>query len=285
MQKLMTNIINQHQALEPRENEYLKDGIIYCSKCNTQSSCFVKHPITKEQILVRCLCECASNKRDEEERQQKELERLKEIEKLKSASLIGERYKDILFNNTEIGHNKSFDNAYNTCRRYCEVSNVVLAEGMGIYIFGDTGTGKTHLTACMVNELINKKYQVLFTNFFEISKMIRSTFNKSSETENDYINRLATIDFLFIDDLGTERVQNGESDLWLQEKIFDVLNKRYNNKKPTIFSSNHSLNELINDRGFMPKTVDRIAEMSTRIIKVEGSSYRLKNRTKKEIPF
>ena len=281
----MTNIIKQNQALEPRENEYWKDDLIYCSKCNTQSSCFVKHPITKEKILVRCLCECASQQRDEEERKQKEIERLQEIDKLKSASLIGDRYKGIYFHNTEVGHNPSFQNAYNGCRRYCEVAKVVLAEGMGIYIFGDTGTGKTHLTACMVNELINQHFQVLFTNFFEISKMIRSTFNKSNVSENEYIDRLATIDFLFIDDLGTERVQSGESDLWLQEKIFDVLNKRYNNKKPTIFSSNHSLNELINDRGFMKKTVDRIAEMSTRIYKVEGQSYRLKNRTMKEIPF
>lgn len=285
MQRIMTNIINQHKALEPRENEHWQGDLIYCSKCNTQSSVFVKHPTTKEQILVRCLCECASQKRDEEERRQRELERMQEVEKLKSASLIGDRYKNIYFNQTEIGFNATFDHAFNRCKKYCEVADKVLNEGMGIYLYGDTGVGKTHITACMVNELVNKHYQVLFTNFFEISKIIRSTFGKSNVSENEYIDRLANIDFLFIDDLGTERVQAGESDLWLQEKIFDVLNKRYNNKKPTIFSSNHSLTELINDRGFMKKTVDRIAEMSTAILKLEGESYRLKNRTKKEIPF
>lgn len=283
MQKLMNNF--KVDTIQPREDEYIKEDLIYCSKCNTQRSMFIKAPITKELIMVRCLCECQSIERDEEERKEKELARMLELEKLRSASLIGERYKNTYFSKTEIGHNPTFDHAFNRCKKYCEVADKVLAEGMGIYLFGDTGTGKTHLTACMVNELINKRYQVLFTNFFEISKIIRSTFGKSSESENDYINRLANIDFLFIDDLGTERVQNGESDLWLQEKIFDVLNKRYNNKKPTIFSSNHSLAELINDRGFMKKTVDRIAEMSTAILKVEGESYRLKNRANKEIPF
>lgn len=281
----MSNIIDQNQALEPREDEYIKEDLIYCSKCNTQRSMFIKHFLTKEPMQVRCLCECQTIERDEAERKEKELARMVELEKLRSASLIGERYKHTYFDKTEIGHNPTFDNAFIRCKKYCEVADKVLAEGMGIYLFGDTGTGKTHLTACMVNELINKRYQVLFTNFFEISKIIRSTFGKSSESENDYINRLANIDFLFIDDLGTERVQSGESDLWLQEKIFDVLNKRYNNKKPTIFSSNHSLAELINDRGFMKKTVDRIAEMSTAIFEVKGESYRLKNRTNKEIPF
>lgn len=282
MQKL-AKVLTTNNAIQPREDEVEIDGLLYCKKCKTQRSMTIK--LFSGNEIVRCLCECQSKERDEEEQKKKELERMLEIEKLKSASLIGERYKNTYFNKTETGHNKTFDNAFKRCKRYCEVSDKVLNDGMGIYLFGDTGTGKTHLTACMVNELINQRYQVLFTNFFEISKIIRSTFNKSSESENDYINRLASIDFLFIDDLGTERVQNGESDLWLQEKIFDVLNKRYNNKKPTIFSSNHSLNELINERGFMKKTIDRIAEMSTAIIKVEGESYRLKNRATKEVPF
>jgi DNA replication protein DnaC len=60
--------------------------------------------------------------------------------------------------------------------------------------------------------------------------------------------------------------------------VFDIINKRYNNKKPTIFSSNHSPNELITQRGMMQKTVDRIAEMSKAIIKLSGESYRMKNR-------
>ena len=208
-----------------------------------------------------------------------------EVKKLKKASLMGERYHGASFGKTEIGHNNSFDQAFIRCKRYCEASHEVFKEGMGIYLFGDTGTGKTHITACMANELMNQRYQVLFTNFFEISKIIRSTFGKSSVSESDYINQLASIDFLFIDDLGTERVQSNENDLWLQEKIFDVLNKRYNNKKPTIFTSNNSLQELISERGFMQKTVDRIAEMSTAILKIEGASYRLKIREKANIPF
>lgn len=269
-----------------REDEYVKDNLIYCKKCNTPRSLYINSPFGNGEKLVRCICDCQEKEYYEEKRRERENERIKEIEKLKVASLIGDRYKNVSFETTDQTDNNSFNTAFIRCKRYCEASNKVYQEGMGIYLFGDKGTGKTHLTACMANALMNKHYQVLFTNFFEISKMIRSTFNSNNnESENDYINRLANIDFLFIDDLGTERVNNGEADLWLQEKMFDVLNKRYNMKKPTIFSSNYSLTELIKERGIADKTIDRIAEMSTAILKIEGESYRLKNRVKKDLPF
>jgi DNA replication protein DnaC len=264
--------------IELKEDEYIKDNLIYCKLCNTPRSLYIKNK------LRRCICDCLTEKRDEEMKLAKAKQKELELEKLKIESLIGERYKGVKFDNCTVGVNNTFDVAFKRCKKYCDISDIVLRDGMGIYLFGDTGVGKTHITACMANELLDKYYSVLFTNFFEISKAIKSTFGKSNETENDYINRLANIDFLFIDDLGTERVQNGESDLWLQEKIFDVINRRYNNKRPTIFTSNHSLNELVTDRGFMRKTVDRIAEMSTAIIKIEGESYRLKNRNK-IVPF
>lgn len=263
-----------------RDDEYLKDDVIYCKKCNTPRM------FVSDNFKVRCLCRCQGQARDEEERAEKERERLKEIEKLQSASLIGDRYKGVTFDKTETGHNATFDNAYIRCKKYCDVASKVLADGLGIYLYGDKGAGKTHLTACMANNLIQQRKQVLFTNFAEIAKMIKGTFGNNKESEADYINRIATVDFLFIDDLGTERVQatNG-ADLWLQEKIFDVLNKRYNNRKPTVFTSNYTLQELITERGIMEKTVDRIVEMSHAVIKVEGKSYRMKARASVELPF
>ena len=115
--------------------------------------------------------------------------------------------------------------------------------------------------------------------------MIRDTFGKTDESEAKYIDRITTMDFLFIDDLGTERVQTKDGDLWLQEKVFDVLNRRYNAKKPTVFTSNYSLQELISERGLHERTVDRIAEMSNAIFKIEGQSYRFKARSEKKLLF
>ena len=124
---------------------------------------------------------------------------------------------------------------------------------------------------------------ILLGYFFEISKIIREAYNKRN-SEEELINKITSVDFLFIDDIGTEVLKKNDEDTWLQGVVFDVINKRYNNKKPTIFTSNHSIQELISQRGFMPKTVDRIIEMSSLILKIEGKSFRIENR-KNELPF
>ena len=263
---------------------YIKEGLKYCSVCNEPLETYFQNPFTGENKKVNCICKCTSDKLKEEEEERRRQERQREIEKLQRNSLLGDRYRNATFNETETGVNKTFDEAYKRCRNYCDVSGNVLKNGYGIYIYGDKGTGKSHLTACMVNDLIKQGRPTMFTNFFEISQIIRETYSSSRETENSMINKLANIDFLFIDDLGTEKVSNNGEDNWLQGKIFEILNKRYNNKKPTIFTSNYSLQELISDRGLMDKTVDRILEMSSLILKVEGKSYRMRSRSQM-LPF
>lgn len=257
------------------------DGLLYCSKCHTLRVTKDIVPGFEKRMPIRCQCKKEKSIQAEKD---KEIERkLQMLNKLRSASLLGERYKDVTFDKTDLTANDGFLKAYNRCKKYCDVITEALEHGYGMYLYGDSGTGKTHLTACMCNELINQYQQCLFTNFFEISKLIRSTWKKNTDAEN-IIKKICDVDFLFIDDLGTEKLQKNGEDNWLQEQVFDIINKRYNNKKPTIFSSNHSLNELITERGMMQKTVDRINEMSTAIIKLTGTSYRMKNKPK-NVPF
>lgn len=222
------------------------------------------------------MCKCEQEKQDKEKKQQEMLDKLRRIEKLKSLSLLGERYKNVTFENTQTGVSSSFDIAFNRCKKYCEVYEKVIENGYGIYLFGDKGVGKTHITACMANYLISKCVPVLFTNLFEISKSVKSTFNReSNQTEQDLIQKFSNIEILFFDDLGTEIFTKSSGETWLQGLLFDLINKRYNNRKATIFSSNYSLNSLINERGIMEKTVDRISEMTNgAVIKITGKSLR-----------
>lgn len=244
------------------EDEYIgEDGIIYCKKCNTRKQ-------TKFMgKLMPVMCKC---KKEELQRQEEDFERRKKIariEELKRSSLLGEKYREARFANTQTDHSEEFKTTFERCKKYCDVSADVLKKGIGIYLFGTKGTGKSRLTACMGNELMKKCHTVLYTNFAEIGKKI-------IESKHDFIEELATIEFLFIDDFGTEKVTKGNEDIWLQEKVFEVINKRYINNKPIIFTSNYSLQELIRDRGVADKTVDRIMEMCE-VIKLNGQSYRV----------
>lgn len=259
------------------QEEYIKDGDIYCKACNTPRTCF---GFTRK---VRCLCECQTRKLAEQREIEQRAERLRQLEKLKVASLLGERYKNVTFGKTDVS-DADFAKVADRARKYCAAAGKVLEQGVGIYLYGSKGTGKTHLTACIANELMSNYYSVLYTNFSEISKSIRATYGSRGESEQAFIDKLATIDFLFIDDFGTESVARDGDDLWLQEKIFEVVNKRYNANKPIIFTSNYSLAEMIKNRGLADKTVDRISEMCE-IIKLEGKSYRLKAKEQREKLF
>ena len=270
---ILTTMFSQIDLSNTYEGD---DGLRYCTKCHTLR-------VTKDIIPVfnahmPTPCECMKEETRKQEERLEYMRKMDAVDKIRSASLLGDRYKDTTFDKTELVGG-DFDKAFQRCRKYCDIHEEALANGYGIYLYGTSGTGKTHLTACICNELIRKCQQCLFTNFFEISKLIRSTFHKNTEAET-IIKRISSVDFLFIDDLGTEMLKRNGEDNWLQEQVFDIINKRYNERKPTIFSSNYSLNELIEQRGMMPKTVDRIMEMSTAIIKIDGASYRAKNRMK-----
>ena len=267
-------IIEQMEAnMQSSPDDYTKDGLLYCGKCNTPKQKYVE--FFKRNMPIMCRC------REEEVKRQEELERLikkqEQIEKLRKASLLGEKYKGVTFDNTETGHSKDFKAIYDRCKKYCDVSTDVLEKGIGIYLFGTKGTGKSRLTACMGNELMNKNYTVLYTNFADISKNILNS-------KEDFIEQLGRIEFLFIDDFGTEKVTKNNEDMWLQGKVFEVINKRYINNKPIIFTSNYSLEELIRDRGIADKTVDRIMEICE-IMKLEGKSYRMTKAKQRERLF
>lgn len=253
-----------------RDDEYIgEDGLRYCKKCNTRRQTEEKYFGKHRPVMCECEAEALRLEKEAIEKRKRQ----KRLDKIRRASLLTGKYEDASFETTDL-HSEDFIKIYTRCKNYCKVAPVVLERGIGIYLFGTKGTGKSHLTACMANQLMNELYTVLYTNFSEISKSIRATYNKTAtETEQELVRQLSEIDFLFIDDFGTEKVTKGDEDLWLQDKIYDIINLRYNKKKPIIFTANYSLRELIEDRGLMDKTVDRINEMCE-VMRLTGTSYR-----------
>ena len=265
----------------PYRDEYVdEDGLIRCRECHTRRR-------NDDNIVIRCSCQRDSYSEDilMEFRKAQELSRRAQLlNNLRKDSLLGERYKNCSFGTTEIV-SPEFEKVLRRCEKYCNIADEVLSKGYGLYIYSGTcGTGKTHLTACMCNELLNQYQQCMFTNITDMTKKIMSTFSGKGDTD-EVIRKYVDVDFLFIDDIGIEVVKKDDGNNWLQRQIYEIINLRYNNLKPTIFTSNYSPAELIKERGLWQRTVDRIAEMSSAIIKLEGESYRLKSRKSKAAPF
>ena len=262
------------------ENERIENDMIYCTICGDKKLCSIN------DRRFRIICSCEQKRKDEEKQRQKQEEYMQRFKTLKEMSLLGKRYSNCKFENTNLDNaDNSFIVAFNRCQAYCEKAHLVYNEGYGIYLYGDSGGGKTHLMACMINRLSKDLQPCLITNFFDIMKAIKETYHSfTGESEAKLLAKLCEIPFLFIDDLGTENLVAYGEDKAVQEKIYDIINRRYAEKLPTIFSSNLSPKQLV-EKGLWQKTVDRIVEMCPAVMYVKTSqSYRLKNR-KKTLPF
>jgi DNA replication protein DnaC len=69
---------------------------------------------------------------------------------------------------------------------------------------------------------------------------LRATFAPTSDVQYDeQFERVRTAPLLILDDLGTE-----SSTPWAQEKLFQILNHRYNARLPTVITSNRQLETI-----------------------------------------
>lgn len=267
--------------LEIREDEYAdENGLPICKNCNTRR--YFKSE--DGEVVVRCLCKCQNEEKLESQRQKKIQERKDYINFLKKYAITNTRYCKATFENTERIKNDSFLKCFDKCKSYCENASKVVNTSMGIYVSGNVGCGKTHLMYCMVNALTDKLYSCLVTNFINITNNIKINFNNKNALR-DYLGKLYEVDFLFIDDLGVEKVTDTDGNTnWVQEKMFEIIDERYNNNKPIIYTSNYRISELLGI-GLHERIASRINETSAAIFHIDCESYRIKLKRNREIPF
>lgn len=132
--------------------------------------------------------------------------------------------------------------------------------GMGLYMYSATkGSGKTMMATCIANELMHEKScQVKFCTSLQILNEIKASWgNESCCTENKLLHFLSTSEVLIIDDFGTE--QNDKP--WINERFYQIINSRYQEKKITIFTSNERLDLLKYDE----RITNRIKERTYQI--------------------
>jgi DNA replication protein DnaC len=139
--------------------------------------------------------------------------------------------------------------------------------GKGLYFCGGTGTGKTHLAVAVMNELIRRKRTPsLFVTVPELLDNLRETYNKPGRNLDEWMDAVQNAEFLVLDDLGSERTTE-----WVRERIFVIVNHRYREALPTLFTSNIGPKDLAEQLG--ERTASRIIAMCDWIA-LEGDDYR-----------
>jgi DNA replication protein DnaC len=134
-----------------------------------------------------------------------------------------------------------------------------------LVLLGGYGSGKTHLAAAIANYRLSLGHAVLFVVVPDLLDYLRATFGPSSEAALDErLDAIREIPLLVLDDLGAQN-----STPWAQEKLFQILNHRYNGRLPTVVTSNQRLEELD------PRITSRLVDLDlSQVYEIEARDFR-----------
>ena len=128
----------------------------------------------------------------------------------------------------------SLERAYNQARNF--------AENLAGWLIlqGGYGCGKTHLAAAIANYQIERGHPVLFVIVPDLLDHLRAAFSPANPVSYDErFEQVRAAPLLILDDLGTQSTTS-----WAQEKLYQILNYRYNARLPTVITTNRELEEM-----------------------------------------
>lgn len=137
-----------------------------------------------------------------------------------------------------------------------------------LYFYGTVGTGKSFLSICIAEQILNLGAPVLYFSASALFDRISSyVFGRARAEYQSFLDDLYGCDLLIIDDLGTEMTNS-----FVSAQLFSLLNERHLNRKSTIISTNLSLEEL-QDR-YSDRIFSRITSNYT-VCKLTGPDIRV----------
>lgn len=154
------------------------------------------------------------------------------------------------------------------CRRYAQDFATQRENGRSLVLTGEPGTGKTHLACAIANAVMaDHLAAVRFVTVSDMLRRIKETYRRDATTsESDVIRGFIACDLLVLDEIGVQVGSEHEKLL-----LFEVLNGRYQDLRPTILLSNLSAEELEEFLGH--RVMDRFRECGT-VLAFDWESYR-----------
>lgn len=146
--------------------------------------------------------------------------------------------------------------ALSICRDYVANWDNVRRKGSWLVFSGLPGTGKSHLATAIL-QAIMPRYVGRYMTCMDLIQRLRATWRKDSEmSETELLETLTNIPLLVLDEIGVQYGTESE-----QNHLFDVLDRRYREVKPTILLTNQNkegFRQFVGDRVY-----DRMVEVAT----------------------
>lgn len=254
--------ISESGAERLTEGDHIgEDGLVYCGKCGSRKQLRVK--FGDKTHVVRCVCKCESKELEEKKRQEEYEEQMRRINRLKEASMMDKKYREVTFDKYEVREENK--KVFEMAKKYADRFQNMYKKNQGLLLYGPVGTGKSFTAACIGNYLLDNAKPVIMTSFVKILQDIWE-----NDREAEYITILNSASLLIVDDLGTER----ETDYAL-EKVYNIIDSRVRANKPMIITSNLELNDMMECEDIRKKRIyDRILECCYPMY-VGGKSFRM----------
>lgn len=159
----------------------------------------------------------------------------------------------------------------NFCRNYAEKFN---PHSQGLFMFGQTGLGKTHLSRAIAGVVAAKGYNVVCGSAQDLLRRIENEHFRRTEDDGT-LDRILEADLLVLDDLGAEF-----SSSFTQSVVYNILNSRISAERPLIVTSNLTVQEF-NDK-YAHRIVSRLFSQLIQVRFIGNDVRQLKSLRKPE---
>jgi len=222
-----TNTLRADTGISSKDNQ---GGEEVCPICKSAG---LVHPLLAlgQPDFSRVIpCEC----------QKEELEK-KKLQYLQEYSNLSSLLRKMTFDDFDYKRlNLSLEQRQNL-RKAFDVAKDFASSPEGWLVFqGVNGCGKTHLAAAIANSRLGQTKPVLFIVTPDLLDHLRSTFNPDSKISyDDFFETVKQSPLLILDDFGEQSATP-----WAQEKLYQLINYRYNARLPMVVTTCLTLDEI-----------------------------------------
>lgn len=189
----------------------------------------------------RCNCSKSTAFWNQYDLKQNELEKQRKLRELINRiykdTHIKKRLQKCNFENFDVTDDNK--DTIETIKKYTELC-IKNEMKNGIIIYGNIGYENTHIVSSIANKFIENDKIVLLERTSSIIDRIKESFRQNVITEVEVIELYSNVEMLIIDDLGSETMSK-----WALEKLYKIINNRYENELPLVITTRYNKGELL----------------------------------------
>ena len=240
-----------------------KDGLLVCGTCGKRKQQRIPRAFGKEgeYTVIPVMCDCEVRREEERQREAEARRRSAKAEKLREGCFPNSGfYRSFTFD----ADDRRNPVASKACERYAATFD--RNDPYGLLLWGDVGTGKSFLSSCIANRVIDLGFSALQTDIGYIVNTMEASF----ENRRRNLDRILGYDLLLIEDLGAQRATE-----YMMEHVYAVIDGRYKNGKPMVITTNFTDREISQPSPGSPwfRIFDRISERCFPL-EIDGGSRR-----------